>query len=105
MTNGKQNGLTRRDLLAAAGAVTAAMAMGIRPAFAADTLKVGFISPRTGPLAGFGETDGFVLELVHKALANGIDIAGKNYAVEILDRDTAVRSLARRPVRQGPHQQ
>lgn len=88
MTNGKQNGLTRRDLLATAGAITAAMAMGIRPAFAADTLKVGFISPRTGPLAGFGETDGFVLELVRKALANGIDIAGKNYAVEILDRDT-----------------
>lgn len=88
MTKEKQNGLTRRELLATAGAVTAAMAMGVRPAFAADTLKVGFISPRTGPLAGFGETDGYVLEVVRKALANGIDIAGKNYAVEILDRDT-----------------
>lgn len=87
-TNGKQNGLTRRDLLATAGAVTAAMAMGLRPAFAADALKVGFISPRTGPLAGFGETDGYVLEVVRKALANGIEIAGKSYAVEILDRDT-----------------
>ncbi|PSJ51051.1 ABC transporter substrate-binding protein [Mesorhizobium soli] len=84
----KPNGLTRRELLATAGAATAAMTMGIRPAFATDTLKVGFISPRTGPLAGFGETDGYVLEVVRKALANGIDIAGKTYAVEILDQDT-----------------
>lgn len=88
MTKERPNGLTRREMLATAGAVAAAMTMGIRPAFAADTLKVGFISPRTGPLAGFGETDGYVLDLVRKALANGIGIAGKIYAVEILDRDT-----------------
>nr|WP_314086066.1 ABC transporter substrate-binding protein [uncultured Shinella sp.] len=88
MTKGKPKGLTRRALLAATGATTAAIAMGIRPVFAADTLKVGFISPRTGPLAGFGETDGYVLEVVRKALANGIEVAGKTYAVEILDQDT-----------------
>lgn len=88
MTKGKPKGLTRRALLAATGATTAAIAMGIRPAFAADTLKVGFISPRTGPLAGFGETDGYVLEVVRKALAGGIEIAGKTYAVEIVDQDT-----------------
>lgn len=88
MITGKPKGLTRRALLAATGATTAAIAMGVRPVFAADTLKVGFISPRTGPLAGFGETDGYVLEVVRKALANGIEIAGKTYAVEIIDQDT-----------------
>jgi branched-chain amino acid transport system substrate-binding protein len=80
--------LTRRELLATAGAATAAMTFGMRPAFAADTLKVGFISPRTGPLGGFGETDGYVLDVVRKALANGIEVGGKTYAVEILDQDT-----------------
>lgn len=80
--------LTRRELLATAGAATAAMTIGMRPAFAADTLKVGFISPRTGPLGGFGETDGYVLDVVRKALANGIEVGGKTYAVEILDQDT-----------------
>jgi branched-chain amino acid transport system substrate-binding protein len=89
MTNDlKTGGLTRRELLAATGAAGAVMALGVRPAFAADTLKVGFISPRTGPLAGFGETDGYVVDVVRKALANGISIGGKSYAVEILDQDT-----------------
>ncbi|MBL0371644.1 ABC transporter substrate-binding protein [Rhizobium sp. KVB221] len=84
----RRGGLTRRELMAATGVATAAMALGIKPAFAADTLKIGFISPRTGPLAGFGETDGYVLEVARKALANGIEIGGKTYAVEILDQDT-----------------
>ncbi|MDH4412327.1 MAG: ABC transporter substrate-binding protein [Rhizobium sp.] len=84
-----KSGLTRRELLAA-GAASSVLASlgGLRPAFAADTLKVGFISPRTGPLAGFGETDGYVLELVRRALANGIEVGGKTYQVEILDQDT-----------------
>ena len=83
-----KKGMTRRELLATAGAATAAMTVGLRPAFAADTLKVGFISPRTGPLGGFGETDGYVLEVVRKAIGDGIEIGGKKYAVEILDQDT-----------------
>ena len=90
MTNAMRGkgGLTRRELIATTSAVTAALALGVRPAFAADTLKVGFISPRTGPLAGFGETDGYVLDVVRKALEKGIEVGGKTYAVEILDQDT-----------------
>ena len=53
-----------------------------------DSLKVGFISPRTGPLAGFGQTDGYVLDLARKALADGIELGGKKFSVEILDQDT-----------------
>ncbi len=83
-----QGGVTRRELMAGAGALAAAAAIGVRPALAADVIKVGFISPRTGPLAGFGETDGYVLDLVRKSLANGLEIGGKTYQVEILDQDT-----------------
>lgn len=91
MTNEQETkqGPTRRELLAAGAAYSVLGSLGgLRPAFAADTLKVGFISPRTGPLAGFGETDGYVLELVRKALASGIELGGKTYQVEILDQDT-----------------
>src|SRR5947209_11991999 len=30
---------------------------------AVGTIKIGFVSPRTGPAAGFGEPDGYVLGL------------------------------------------
>ena len=39
------------------------------PSDGANTIRVGFISPRTGALASFGEADGYVLELARKALA------------------------------------
>ncbi len=82
-------GLSRRGFMTAAAAGTTALALGGRAAFAAgETLKVGFISPRTGSLGGFGETDGYVLELARKALADGLQAGGKTWKVEILDRDT-----------------
>ncbi|PDT06972.1 ABC transporter substrate-binding protein [Rhizobium sp. M1] len=82
--------LSRRSFIASAAAGGAALALSGRAAFAqsGDTLKVGFISPRTGPLGGFGETDGYVLDLARKALANGLQVGGKTWKVEILDRDT-----------------
>ena len=86
-----RRGPSRRALLAGAGAGGLALAMGGRGAFAAgaeNVLKIGFISPRTGALAGFGETDGYVLELARKALGQGLAIGGKTYEVQILDRDT-----------------
>lgn len=90
--NGKFNAasLSRRSFIASTVAGSAALALSGRTAFAAsgDTLKVGFISPRTGPLGGFGETDGYVLELARKALANGLQAGGKTWKVEILDQDT-----------------
>lgn len=83
-------GLSRRQFIATSIAGGAALALGGRGAFAqaGDTLKVGFVSPRTGPLAGFGQTDGYVLDLARKALAGGLDLGGKKYSVEILDQDT-----------------
>ncbi|WP_348631138.1 ABC transporter substrate-binding protein [Rhizobium leguminosarum] len=89
--NGKINAvtLTRRSFIASAAAGSAALALSGRTAFAVgDTLKVGFISPRTGPLGGFGETDGYVLDLARKALANGLQAGGKTWKVDILDQDT-----------------
>ena len=85
---------SRRNFITTAGAATAGGVLAgavpalWKPAEAAETIKVGFISPRSGPLGGFGEGDPYVIELARKALAKGITIGGKEYAVEILDRDT-----------------
>jgi branched-chain amino acid transport system substrate-binding protein len=54
---------------------------------AAGTIKIGFISPRSGPLGSFGEPDPFALSLARKALAKGLTIGGKHYAVKIIDKD------------------
>jgi branched-chain amino acid transport system substrate-binding protein len=85
-------GVSRRDFVkrAAAGAGGLALAGKVTSAFAqaSDVIKIGFVSPRTGPLGGFGESDPYVLELARKALANGLTAGGKKYKVEIIDRDS-----------------
>jgi branched-chain amino acid transport system substrate-binding protein len=87
---GARGGLSRREVMAV-GAGGLALAAGSGRVFAAGadkTLKVGFISPRTGALGGFGETDGYVLEVARKALSNGFKIGDQTYQVQILDQDT-----------------
>src|SRR5262249_38753836 len=71
----------------AAGALTARKL--ITTALAAGrTVKIGIVSPQTGPLAAFGEADEWVLSKVRKALANGIAIASAQHPVEIIYRDS-----------------
>jgi len=70
------------------GLFRAAYGQTMAAASPARTLKVGFFSPRSGPLASFGEADPFIIDLVRKKYASGLTIGGKTYAVEILDRDT-----------------
>jgi branched-chain amino acid transport system substrate-binding protein len=88
----KENSLesaSRRTVLGVAGATGLALMLPtLAKAQTAGSLKVGFISPRTGPLGSFGEGDGYILDLVRKSLAGSVTIGGKKYAVEILDRDT-----------------
>jgi branched-chain amino acid transport system substrate-binding protein len=86
-------GVSRRNFLKAAG--VGGLTLGASPfafpapAIAADaTIKVGFVSPLTGPLAGFGEGDPFILKLTRAALAKGVEIGGKTYGVEFIEKDT-----------------
>jgi branched-chain amino acid transport system substrate-binding protein len=74
---------------ATAASAIAAPSILVRPASAAGrTVKIGMISPQTGPIAAFGEADQWVLGEVRKVLANGIIIAGEQHPVEILYRDS-----------------
>lgn len=85
----KKHKLTRRKVVG--GAVLGVLSLVVATKGLAQSsapIKIGFISPVTGPLAGFGQTDAYVLEQARTALVNGVEIAGKTYEVEILDRDT-----------------
>ncbi len=74
---------------AAGGSATTAPAGSSTSAASASggTIKIGFVSPRTGPAAGFGEPDPYVIDLARKALEGGLDIGGTTYSVEIIDKD------------------
>jgi branched-chain amino acid transport system substrate-binding protein len=80
--------LTRRTLLKSAGAAVAAPAILRGNAFAADgTFKVGLVSPLTGPLAGFGEAQDWILAGIKDALA-GVTNNGKPVKIEIITKDS-----------------
>ena len=85
-------GIDRRGALktiAAAGAGAIAAPALIGRAFAAGkTIKVGFISPETGPLASFGSADAFIIDAVKKIIGDGLTIGGTKYPIELLVRDS-----------------
>jgi len=92
-----KTGTTRRDLLRAAGLGLTFPLLGACGGLASSenntknqaksALKIGFVSPRTGPAAGFGEPDAYVLSLAKKSLTS-LTVNGTEYAVTILDRDS-----------------
>ena len=55
---------------------------------AGKTIKIGMITPETGPIAAFGEPSKWVAEGVSKALGDGIMVAGDKHPVQILNRDS-----------------
>jgi len=52
------------------------------------SIKIGYVSPQTGPLAAFGEGDKFVLSGVNTALKSGIKIGSTTHAAEIIVKDS-----------------
>ncbi|HEY7968064.1 MAG TPA: ABC transporter substrate-binding protein [Solirubrobacteraceae bacterium] len=76
-------------VLGGAGAQTAwARARGPLAHEAAATIKIGFVSPLTGPAAGFGEPDPYAVSLARAAFGKGLKIGGKSYAVQIIEKDS-----------------
>jgi branched-chain amino acid transport system substrate-binding protein len=107
-------GLSRRGLLRAAGtgaavvgggSVLAACSSGIKGSSGSGgsgsggsgsggssggTIKIGWIHPLTGGLAGFGKPDSWVWQKVKQSsqFKNGIKIGGKTYTVDFTSYDT-----------------
>jgi branched-chain amino acid transport system substrate-binding protein len=80
--------ISRRRVLqgAAAGGLAAAV---FRPAFAVpETVRIGLVGPRTGPLALFYEEMGWTIEAVKKFTGNAIAINGTRHPLEIVVKDS-----------------
>ncbi len=79
--------LNRRSFVQGLTAAAATLAAS-KNAFAADTIKIGYVSPQTGPLAPFGEADKWVIDQMKAAFKDGLTIGGKKYDVQILLKDS-----------------
>jgi branched-chain amino acid transport system substrate-binding protein len=85
--------ITRRRFVAGsaigAAAVTAAGTVGFPNVVrAAAPVKIGYVSPKTGPLAPFAEADEFNVQKTLAALGGEITIAGKTHPLEIIVKDS-----------------
>jgi branched-chain amino acid transport system substrate-binding protein len=100
-STGPAGGITRRGLLRAVGAGTAAVGFGgllqacssgIKGAGSGSTksITIGWIHPLTGPLAGFGAPDNWVISKIKQTTPykNGFKVGGKTYAVTIKSYDS-----------------
>ncbi|HXY84013.1 MAG TPA: ABC transporter substrate-binding protein [Gaiellaceae bacterium] len=90
--------LSRREVLKRAGVGAGGLMLGgafVDPAWArpraedaSNTITIGVVSPRTGPAAGFGEGDPYIVGVARKALATGLTIGGKHYSVNVIEKDS-----------------
>jgi len=76
-----------------AGGLLAACSSGIKGSgtqSSSGTITIGFVTPLTGPLAGFASGDQFVLSQVRSTSAykSGIKVGSKNYKVKIVVQDS-----------------
>ena len=55
-------------------------------------MKIGFTAPLTGPLAGFGEANDFILAEINDLVADGIMLGDKSFTVEIITKDVESNS-------------
>ncbi len=71
---------------AASAAPTAAASL----AASSGTIKIGFVTPQTGNLAGFASGDSFIVDRVRQsdAYTKGFTVGGKRYDVQIVTADT-----------------
>src|SRR5215468_5028308 len=82
--------LNRRTLVKASlGALLAPAILNVIPVNAQSrVIKIGHVSPRTGPIAPFGEADSFILEQIETLLKPGIRNGGRTYPVQIISKDS-----------------
>lgn len=83
--------VTRRTLLrgmGAAGLATPAILSSGMALGKLDPIKVGFVTPKTGPLAFFGAPDDFVLKSFEKVLNAGVKTSKGQRPIEVIVADS-----------------
>lgn len=85
----KKEVLMKRRVVLQKGLTLAALSSLGNVAFSQTRpIRIGYVSPQTGQLAAFGETDNFTIKNIREALKGGLQISGKTYAVEIIIKDS-----------------
>ena len=84
----QSNKISRRNLIQGASALAAASTFPMPALAGAASVKIGFVTPQTGPLAIFAEPDKFVLEQVKRTIGDGLTINGTKYPIEIIVKDS-----------------
>ena len=85
---GRDNRLSRRDTLKGGVAGFAVASLGFPAIAQGKKIKLGYVSPQTGPLAPFAEADNFVIGGIREAVKGGIKIGGGTQPVEIIVKDS-----------------
>jgi branched-chain amino acid transport system substrate-binding protein len=82
--------LNRRTLIKTGlGGLAAPAILNVIPVNAQSrVIKIGHVSPRTGPIAPFGEADPYILEQIQKLVERGISNGGRTYPVQIISKDS-----------------
>ena len=55
---------------------------------AAKTIKLGYVSPQTGPLAAFAEANNFIISNFQSSVKDGIKVGNATYPVEVIVKDS-----------------
>src|SRR4051812_50171845 len=84
------NATNRRTLLQAGlGALAAPAILRVIPVNAQSrVIKIGHVSPRTGPIAPFGEADPYILEQIQKVVEKGISNGGRTYPGQNISQES-----------------
>ena len=78
----------RRSVLKASGAAAILAALPKLALAQGATVRIGYVSPQTGPLAPFGEADKWVIDRMQAVFKSGIAVGGKKSAIQILLKDS-----------------
>lgn len=80
--------ITRRSLIKTATAAGALSALGTPLIAQTGPIKVGLVTPKTGPLSLFAQADEFTLGTLQQRLAEGIMAGGARRPVEVVVKDS-----------------
>ncbi|HSH05775.1 MAG TPA: ABC transporter substrate-binding protein [Anaerolineae bacterium] len=81
---------SRREFLVISTVTGMGLALGGCNALSGEgrVIRIGYISPVSGPLADFAQGDGYVVKRIRDFLAEGIQIGNKTHPVEIIMADS-----------------
>ncbi|MEL7166007.1 MAG: ABC transporter substrate-binding protein [Pseudomonadota bacterium] len=72
----------------AAGALTTAGLYAPAVHAQARTVRIGYVTPQTGPLAAFAEVDEFIIQGYLEAVSGGIQSGSRSFNIEVLIKDS-----------------